>query len=280
MPVIAQVRKLIEDELALDRIHDDVTTKLILSNDRPVRGVVRTREIGVFHGEMVIKALSEIFSQNIVWETLAVDGAEIRPGDSLVQLDTLASTCLVVERTLINILAHLCGVATLTRRYVNEVGDLPTKILATRKTLPGLRELQLGAVRSGGGWIHRRNLSDGILIKDNHQTLMAPEAILEAARKQRSPLHRIEIEVQSLDVLERVLESPPEIIMLDNLPREDIRKAMQMIKGRSQVEVSGGIRPEQVRPLAELGVNYISVGKLTHSAPSLDLTLDVQWETN
>lgn len=278
MPNIASVRKLVEAELNTDRAHDDVTTRLILSKDRPARGVVRSREVGVFYGEIVIRALTEIFGDQIEWETFTVDGAKFRPGDSLLQLQSLASTCLVVERTLINVMAHLCGVASLTRKYVDQVGDLPTKILATRKTLPGLRELQLGAVRAGGGWVHRRNLSDGILIKDNHQTLMAPEMIIDGARKNRSPLHRIEIEVQSLGVLERILESPPEIIMLDNLPLEEMKKAMQMIAGRCEVEVSGGIQPEQVRAIAELGVDYISVGKLTHSAPSLDLTLDLQWE--
>ena len=143
-----------------------------------------------------------------------------------------------------------------------------------------MRELELQAVVAGGGCVHRRNLSDGILIKENHQVFVSGEELLERARNSRSPLHRIEIEVQDLGLLKAILKNPPDVIMLDNLPLNSLREAVDMIRtqtqGRTQIEVSGGITPEAVSSISELDIDYISVGRLTHSAPSLDLSLDLK----
>jgi nicotinate-nucleotide pyrophosphorylase (carboxylating) len=250
-----------------------VTARLLgEEGKRPAQALVRTRENGVFCGTAVLEA----FAEELRIETLVSDGQAICAEQTLARLNSGVAACLSLERTLLNLLSHLCGIATVTHHYVEAVGRNRAKILATRKTLPGLRELQLMAVKAGGGWVHRRSLSDGILIKDNHLACLPEKVILQRAKENRSPLHAIEIEVQSLDVLSSVLQNPPDVIMLDNLSLPEMKRAMEMIDGRSRVEVSGGISLDRVKSIAELGVDYISVGALTHSVKALDLTLDIQ----
>lgn len=270
-----EIRSLIESELVTDRAYDDVTTRLLGATFPACEALIRAREPGVFCGEAVVSAFRQIFSNEAEIYSLASDGRILEPGDSVVQVKTTVGLCLTLERTLINFLGHLSGVATMTKRFVDQVAGYPTKILATRKTLPGLRELQLMAVRAGGGHIHRRNLSDGILIKDNHLAFLVEQDVLERARRNRSPLHRIEIEIQSMSSLEKVLQNPPDVIMLDNFGIDDLRKAVAMIGDRAEIEVSGGMTVETVGQVAALGVHYISVGAITHSAPSLNLSLDI-----
>jgi nicotinate-nucleotide pyrophosphorylase (carboxylating) len=206
----------------------------------------------------------------------------LEAGQKIAKIEGPAKTLLSLERTLLNFLGHLCGIASLTRKYVNELGGSPTKILATRKTLPGLRELQLAAVVAGGGAIHRRSLSDGILIKDNHQFLSSAETLVKKAHQVRSPLHGIEIEVQDISTLPQIISLKPDVIMLDNLGMEKLREAVTQIRSLApqiRIEVSGGIQISQIKEIAALKVDYISVGKITHSANNLDLTLDTQWKT-
>lgn len=278
MPCPPEIKQLIESELQTDRAFDDVTTRLLEAKFPACQALVKTKEAGVFCGEVVVTALKQIFEGEAEFHCLFPDGKYVEAGASVVQIKTTVGLCLTIERTLINFLAHLSGIATLTKKFVDQVDGYPTKILATRKTLPGLRELQLIAVRAGGGHIHRRNLSDGILIKDNHLAFLAEQDVLQRARAHRSPLHRIEIEVQSMESLAKVLQNPPDVVMLDNFNLEDMKKAMTLIEksgAKCEVEASGGIDLGKARAVAALGIPYISVGQLTHSAPSLNLSLDI-----
>jgi len=270
---------LIQNELAADAYDDDVTARLLPASELPVRAEIRAKENGVFCGESIVAAFGDIVGRAGILTLIAKDGDRVQSGDLLLKLELPGALCLSIERTLLNLLGMACGTATLTRRYVDAVEGCGTRILATRKTIPGLRALQLEAVRAGGGWVHRRSLSDGILIKENHQQFVLPEVLLDRARATRSPLHRIEIEVQDAVLLSRVLEHSPDVIMLDNFSVEGARKALREIGGRCEVEISGGINLETVRGYAELGVQYISVGRLTHSAPALDISLDIRTES-
>lgn len=265
------------DELNRDQFADDVTARLLgRDGEKTGSAVIRAKEAGVFSGEAVAGALGELFPGRLATECLEVEGAAFTAGSDLVRLRGTFHRLLSVERTLLNYLTHLCGVATLTRRYVEAAAPHPVRVLATRKTLPGLKELQLQAVRAGGGFVHRRSLSDGILIKENHQSVVPAVELIRRARAVRSPLHRIEVEVQSLETLKELLEDPPEVIMLDNFTPAQIREAVSLVGGRAELEISGGVSLETIGELAALGVRYVSVGRLTHSAPAVDLSLD--WE--
>lgn len=268
--------RLLERELAEDRAADDVTSRLLgEEGTRPATAGIRAKEVGVFYGTAVVRALCDL-RLGLLGETLIDDGDVFRRDEVVVRLGGPLATLLSVERTLLNLLSHLSGVATFTRKHVEAVKHHGTTVLATRKTLPGLRALQLAAVEAGGGRIHRRSLSDGILAKDNHVSVVPGPELVRRARKSRSPLHRIEVEVQSLPELESLLTNPPDVVMLDNFSLEDIRVAMQWIAGRCEVEVSGGVTLATIGDIAATGVQYVSVGRLTHSAPSIDLSLDIE----
>lgn len=263
---------LIRNALAEDHAADDVTTRLLPPT--AARAIIRCRQKGVFCGEKIVAAFGQVVT-DVTFESLKKDGARTEIDEPVVQLAGPATQLLSVERTLLNALSHVSGIATRTRSFVDECHPHPTRILATRKTLPGLRALQLYGVTAGGGFIHRRSLSDGILIKENHQVFAGSESLLAKARAIRSPLHRVEVEVQSFSELETALNSEADVIMLDNFGMEELQKAIRRIGDKAQIEVSGGITLERVRKIAELGVHYISVGSLTHSVPALDFSLDI-----
>jgi nicotinate-nucleotide pyrophosphorylase (carboxylating) len=271
----AAICSLLQHEFQTDRAFDDVTANLLGSAGlTPCRGWVFAKEAGVFCGERVVSALAGWLGSRVTLRTVVRDGKAIVVGEHLVELEGRAADLLAIERTLLNFLSHLCGVSSLTRSYVKAVEPFPTRILATRKTLPGLRDLQLYAVQCGGGLVHRRSLSDGILIKENHQSFVDAVELIKQARRSKSPLHRVEVEIQSLELLRAIAADLPDIVMLDNMDLPILSEAMQSLRGKCEVEVSGGISLEQVRAIAELGVHYISVGKLTHSVRALDLSLD------
>lgn len=272
----------ISTELEIDSVNDDVTVQLLKNHqDDRCRAILKVKEPGVFSGKCVVDALGGLFEGRLKIDLKVAEGDTLVPGQAILWLEGSAAQCLSLERTLINYLSYLSGVATLTRKFVEAVQPHSTKILATRKTLPGLRSLQLSAVVAGGGNIHRRSLSDGILIKENHQIFLEPVKLLEHSRRQRSPLHSIEIEVQSFDLLEVILENPPDIIMLDNFSKSELPAAITKIrqhpKGKfCRIEVSGGMTLERVSHIAALGVDFISVGQLTHSSPSLNMSMDLE----
>jgi nicotinate-nucleotide pyrophosphorylase (carboxylating) len=205
------------------------------------------------------------------------DGARLEPGTVLAELKGPAGSVLAVERTALNFLTHLSGVATLTDAYVQAVSGSKARIAATRKTLPGLRALQKAAVVAGGGLPHRYGLDDAILIKDNH--IAACGSVAEALRRARGAaghMRVIEVEVDNLQQLEEALPYDPEIILLDNFALPDLRTAVALRGAlRTKLEASGGVTLDTVRAIAETGVDVVSVGALTHSAPNLDIGLDV-----
>lgn len=271
------IQKLIEEELRVDDTHNDITTKAVLgsTSEQCIAGVI-SREAGVFCGESVCGVFQELFRETLSFNCLLADGEGIERDADLVEIQGDGRTCLSIERTLLNFLSHLCGIATLTGKFVEAVKPFGTRILATRKTLPGLRNLELMAIVAGGGGVHRRSLSNGILIKENHLVFVDESSALARAAVNRSPLHPIEIEVQDMETLDKVLKNPPDVIMLDNFGPDDLNIAVDRIAGRSRIEVSGGVTLENVATIARLGVGDISVGRLTHSAPALNLSMDIR----
>ncbi len=269
------LENLIQSALREDAVHDDVTTALL--GDKRFQAATAqlvAKQAGVFSGVEFVAAFQTVWGPGTRFTCLKREGAELAKGDVIVTMEGAAGDILRAERTLINGLSHACGVATLTRRFVERVDGLNVSVLATRKTLPGLRDLELPAVAAGGGKIHRRSLSDGILIKENHQYWLSSEKILQNAKTMRSPLHRIEIEIQTLAEIEPALAQGPDVLLLDNFSVDDLLKAVRQIDGRALTEASGGVNLETVRAIAETGVNAVSVGALTHSVTALDISLD------
>ncbi|MDX5331694.1 MAG: carboxylating nicotinate-nucleotide diphosphorylase, partial [Caulobacteraceae bacterium] len=209
------------------------------------------------------------------FEAVVADGERLAPGTVLARAEGNARAILSAERTGLNLLGRLCGIATLTDAYVAAVAHTSARIVDTRKTTPGLRLLEKYAVRCGGGVNHRFGLDDAILIKDNH--VAACGGVGEAVRRARAfagHLTKVEVEIDRLDQLDEALAHGPDVVMLDNFSLDDLRRAVAAAKGRAVLEASGGVNLETVAAIAETGVDVISVGALTHSAPALDIGLD------
>jgi nicotinate-nucleotide pyrophosphorylase (carboxylating) len=210
-------------------------------------------------------------------EAHQVDGSDAGPGDTIARVTADARALLAAERTALNLLGHLSGIATATRDVVACLEGLPTRVACTRKTTPGLRALEKHAVRAGGGSSHRYGLDDAVLVKDNHVALAG--GVAEAVRRVRvsvGHLVKVEVEVDTLQQLDEALASGVDAVLLDNMDLAALREAVRRARGRALTEASGGIRPDDVRAVAETGVDIVSLGWLTHSAPSLDVALDVQ----
>ena len=253
----------------------DITTNSVVAEEARLVAVVSAREEGRVCGiELAAEAFLEM-DQSIELDVRAPDGADVGPGDPVLAVEGNARAILTAERTALNFLGHLCGIATATRHLVREVAGTQAEICCTRKTTPGLRVFEKYAVRIGGGSNHRFGLDDAVLIKDNHLALSegVREAV-EAARQANGHMVRVEVEVDTLDQLEEALAAGAEIILLDNMPPDVLRRAVEMASGRAVLEASGGITLETVAEVARAGVDLISVGWITHSAPCLDLGLD------
>ena len=210
-------------------------------------------------------------------EALAGESDAASPGEGILRVRGSLRAILTGERTALNLLMRLCGVATLTGRYAQALAGTKTRLLDTRKTTPGMRELEKAAVRAGGGFNHRGALFDGILVKDNHAA--AAGGIGEAVRRARAqahPLLKVEAEVSTPQQIEEALEAGADMLLLDNLDDDELRKAVQQVRGRVPVEASGGMTLDRLSRVAATGVDYVSVGALTHSAPAVDLSLMVE----
>jgi nicotinate-nucleotide pyrophosphorylase (carboxylating) len=266
----------------------DVTTSLLIPQDLMGRAVLVARQPGVLAGLETVGLVCEQATRgvgNLQFELLLEDGAELRAGSQLAVLSGPMHFILPVERTALNFVQHLSGIATVTRRYVDAVAGLRAQILDTRKTTPGWRILEKYAVRCGGGHNHRFGLHDAILIKDNHLAALAGESISSVIQRARqatgvgSAVKFIEVEVDTLKQLDEALPAKPDIVLLDNMSLDQMREAVQRrdaIAPNVLLEASGGITLETVRAIAETGVDRISVGALTHSAPALDIGLDFE----
>ncbi len=268
---------LIRRELAAD-LGDagDLTTNSIVPGDHDSEAALVAREPGIVCGLGVAADVFAALDDQVTFEAACTDGDEVRTGDVLARIRGRTRALLAAERTALNLLCHLSGVATTTQKLAELISDLPAKVVDTRKTLPGLRALQKYAVRVGGGANHRFGLYDAVLIKDNHRAVAGGVAeSIRLARRQLGHTVHLEVEVDSLDELAEALDIGVDAVLLDNFSTDELRRAVAMIDGRAITEASGNISAETIRQVAETCVDIISVGRLTHSAPSLDLALDI-----
>jgi len=273
----ALYREIVRRALAEDLGWGDVTTEATVSPDQRARGVILAKSTCIIAG---LDVAAEAFLQldpGCAIERHAKDGGCCKPGEIVAELRGQAGPMLTAERTALNFLQRLSGIATLTRRFVDATGGTIT-ILDTRKTTPTLRVLEKYAVRAGSGTNHRSGLDDGILIKDNHVRLAG--GLLKAVElmKAASPEMPIEVEAQSLEQVDEAIVAGVDIILVDNQPLEIIREAVKRVNGRAKIELSGGITLERIPELAKTGANYVSVGALTHSAPAADLSFELEPE--
>ena len=278
---IALVRRIATAALEEDGAGDDVTTRALVPADQRGRGLIVAKAVGVVCGLPVAAGVFAAVDAAIAFEPLVADGTAIAPGDALARVKGPLAPILSAERVALNLLQHLSGVATATRRMVDAAAGLPVRILDTRKTTPGLRALERYAVRCGGGRNHRFNLSDAVLIKDNHLAAcrargLSIAQVLEQARRGAPAGMSVEIEVTNVDEACEALEAGATALLLDNMPLDEMRRAVELAQGRAQVEASGGVRLETVRAIAETGVDAISAGGLTHSAAALDMSLEIE----
>ena len=253
----------------------DVTSVATISADAKLQADFVARESGVVVGiEMAKAVLTEVGVDGI--EALVQDGASVSAGDVLIKVSGNARATLLAERTALNFLGHLSGIATLTNQWVKAIAGTKCEIRDTRKTTPGWRELEKYAVHMGGGTNHRMSLSDAALIKDNH--IAAAGGIKAAFNAVRSafPTAPIEIEVDTLDQLAEVLPLNPDLVLLDNMTPAQCREAVSLVAGQTKLEASGGITLDKARSYAETGVDYLAIGALTHSAKNFDIGLDVR----
>ncbi len=255
----------------------DVTSAACIEPDAVLTARFVNRKAGVLAGLACARLAIHAMDPTASFEPVAKDGELLQPGTAVAVVRANARALLSAERTALNLLGRLCGVATLTRTYVDAIYGTGATITDTRKTTPGLRALEKYAVRCGGGVNHRFGLDDAILIKDNH--VVAAGGVGPAIRRAKAAaghLVKVEAEVDSLAQLDEALAEGPDVIMLDNFNLADLRAAVAKAKGKVKLEASGGVSLETVRSIAETGVDVISVGALTHSAPALDIGLDAE----
>jgi nicotinate-nucleotide pyrophosphorylase (carboxylating) len=258
----------------------DITTDAVFQDDQKITAVLKAREPLVAAGMTLIAGrVFQMLNPKVIVAAAVADGCQVEAGSVLLRVRGPVRDLLRGERVALNLVQRLCGIATLTRNFVEEVVGLDVRITDTRKTTPGLRMLEKYAVRVGGGHNHRFNLADGVLLKDNHLAACGSiTAAVERVRAQVPHTLRIEVEAETLAQVRECLESGVEVIMLDNMNLDEMRQAVRLINGRALVEASGGVTLETVRRIAETGVNLISVGRLTHSAPACDIGMDLEEE--
>jgi nicotinate-nucleotide pyrophosphorylase (carboxylating) len=275
------LRRVVGDALAEDGAAEDVTTGALVAPELRGSAVIVAKEAGIVAGLPVATAVFQAADPSLSFQPRVSDGTRVNVGETVAEVEGRVASILRAERVALNFLQRLSGIATATARLVEAVGGLPTRILDTRKTTPGLRPLERYAVRMGGGQNHRYNLADGILVKDNHWRAVRAQSgnIAEAVRRlrERAPQGlRVEVEVTSLTEAKEALAAGADILLLDNMGREEMRAAVELARGRALTEASGGITLGNVRAVAETGVDYISVGAITHSAPALDISLELE----
>ena len=265
---------IISAALKEDMPFGDITTDSLIDDGSMSIAQIIARENGIIAGLYIAKRVFELLDASTDFEPKTCEGARVRRGDIVAAIEGRTKTLLRGERTALNFLQRLSGIATMTDEFCSSVRDLPVKITDTRKTAPGLRLLEKYAVRVGGGYNHRLSLSDGVLIKDNHiKAAGGIKNAVELVRKRIPHTVKIEVETETLIQVREALEAGADIIMLDNMGIDMMREAVRMIDRRALVEASGNISLENVRDVAATKVDIISIGKITHSARSLDLSM-------
>jgi nicotinate-nucleotide pyrophosphorylase (carboxylating) len=269
------VTKLIDLWLAEDIGHGDLTCLAMIDADERGAFYMNARQPMNLAGIDVAAAAFRRYDPEIEVEVLAKDGTRLEPKTKLLKVAGRARSVLTVERTALNIVQHLSGIATETARYSDAIAGTKAKLIDTRKTTPGLRMLEKHAVVCGGGANHRLGLDGGVMIKDNH--IVVAGSITKAVEKARSRIPfmtKIEVECDRLEQVKEALNAKADIIMLDNMPLDEMRKAVELVNGRVPLEASGGVRYETIRAIAETGVDFISTSKTIQSAPAVDIGLD------
>ncbi len=272
------IEDLVRSALKEDLGHGiDITSQSTIDPHANAKAVFKAREEGVLAGLILALSTFSHVDPDFEFDVLASDGEVLESGQDIAIVEGPAAALLTAERVALNFMTHMSGIATLTRRFVIEVQGTNAKICDTRKTLAGLRAIQKYAVRAGGGHNHRFGLDDAILIKDNHIALAGGiDQALTRAKENAGHMIKIEIEVDTLDQLKEVLKhGGADIVMLDNFDVPTLKKAVKLIDGQILTEASGGVNLHTVNEIAQTGVDFISVGALTHSAPALDIGLDI-----
>ena len=261
----------------------DITSDSVIPADAKAKVVMASRAEGVIAGLDMAELAFKLVDPSLTVKRFKDDGAEVKPGDEVMEIEGSARSILTAERVALNFVGRMSGIATLTRKMVKAVGNHKAKICSTRKTTPGLRSIEKYAVKVGGGANHRLGLDDAVLIKDNHIAIAGGVTVaLRRAKESIGHMVKIEIEVDTLEQLKEVLEEGADVVMLDNMSLEDMATAVKMVeksgagtaRGRSIIEASGGVTLDRIPKIAATGVDMISTGALTHSAPNFDVGLD------
>lgn len=266
------VRRALDEDIG----HQDITTANLVPEDRMARGVLLTKGTGVLAGMEICQAVFQHLDPHVQFMIYCCDGQAVSVGSCIAEVTGAARALLTGERTALNILQRLSGIASRTRLMVEKVKEYPVAIVDTRKTTPGLRWLEKYAVRAGGGKNHRFGLYDGVMIKDNH--IVAGGGIGNAVATLRKAVPhtiKIEVEVENLEQVEQALQAGADIIMLDNMDSKTMKTAVEIIAGRALVEASGNITEDRLIEVAQTGVDFISSGALTHSVSSMDISFDI-----
>ncbi len=280
LTLTSEIEDLVDRALEEDLSGGDVTTRALIPDGLNGKAVVMARKGGVLAGVDVAAAVFRRVDRSLDTVVLTPDGSTLEPETFVLETTGPVASILTAERTAVNFIQRLSGIATETNRYVREVEGHRARILDTRKTTPGLRTLEKYAVKVGGGTNHRYNLSDGVLIKDNHIDALSRhgvgiEQIVDLAKTNAPHSLRIEIEVEDLDQARRAVEAGADVLLLDNMSPQHLRSAVEMCHGRAITEASGGIGLHNVKEVAATGVDLISVGALTHSSSALDFSLEL-----
>ncbi|AZV57364.1 carboxylating nicotinate-nucleotide diphosphorylase [Clostridium sp. AWRP] len=268
------VDKLIKNALIEDINYGDVTTDNLLLESEVSKGRFIAKESGVIAGIYVAKRVFEIVDSSIRFNVKVKDTSKVEKGDVIVELEGNSKSILKGERVALNILQRMCGIATKTNKMVDLVKDYDVKIVDTRKTLPGFRILDKYSVTAGGGYNHRMNLSDFVMIKDNH--IRAVGSITEAVKRIKSKIPftaKVEVEVENLDQLKEAVNTEVDVIMLDNMDVDTMKKAVKFVDKKFILEASGNVTEDTIVDIASTGVDIISIGSLTHSVKAMDISL-------
>jgi nicotinate-nucleotide pyrophosphorylase (carboxylating) len=266
---------IIEAALEEDMPHGDITSESIISPDSESKAAILAKEEGILAGIEIARRVFEKIDSSVDFRKKMNDGQKFKKGETLATIQGPSVSLLKGERTALNFLQRMSGIATTTRKYVHTLRGTKTKILDTRKTTPGLRSLEKYSVKMGGGVNHRHNLSEMVLIKDNHLNIVG--SISEAVKKAKSQIKpgvEVEVETSSLDEVQEAVLSGADMIMLDNMPIKKMKEVVDWVKGKVPLEVSGKVTLSTIRKIAALGVDFISVGSLTHSYKSVDISIE------
>ena len=268
------------DEIIINALKEDfgragdLTTEALVGKEVTAAGRIIAKQAGCVAGLEIAMRTFSLLEAEAVIEILVPEGDNVKEGTVLARVSGSARTILAGERTALNLLGRLSGIATCTQTVVRRVADYKTRIVCTRKTTPGLRALEKYAVRTGGGFNHRFGLDDAVLIKENHITVAGGvSSAIRGVRSRMGHLAKVEVEVETLDQLREAVEEKVDIVMLDNMTFDMARQAMKIVDGKVLVEVSGGLTGEEAEQYAKIGVDIISIGRLTHSSPAFDVSL-------